>query len=147
MANDYCPDSNVIICNADIYFNKTLSLLNAYNLTDKFLALTRWDIQKNGRLQLVRNPYSQDAWIFQTPIRHINSEDIPLGTWWCDSKISLRAYQSGLKIINPCLSIQCLHLHLSGIRSKDQGRATYIAIHGRPPTKNEIMHVPPRILQ
>jgi len=110
IANTLFPGSKVIISNADIYFNDTLSLLNDYDLTNKFLAITRWDFFQT-------NEASQDVWIFSTPIKHFARDDFKLGIPGCDNYIAYQARASGLTVINPCLSIQCWHVHASGMRN------------------------------
>lgn len=122
LANQLHPDRRVIISNADIYFNETLHLLDSYDLADKFLALTRWNVQKDGSIKIYTWPNnqdavgSQDAWIFTTPIRPFKDKTVVIGVPHCDARIAYQANQSGLTVLNPCLSIQCCHLHLSGIR-------------------------------
>lgn len=121
LVNELYPNKNIILANGDIFFNETLNILEYYDLTDKFLALTRWNIDKNGKI----NPFllngkpltsSQDVWIFQSPIRKFEKDDIELGTLGCDRRIAFWAARSGFSVLNPCKSIQCIHLHLSGIR-------------------------------
>lgn len=128
IANKQYPDSSIILCNADIFFNETLELLKAYDLTNKFLACTRWDVLEDGSLKIFaqydkNNNFdefasflSMDAWIFQTPLRQFPNPNFKLGTWACDGYIACQAVLSGLKVQNPCLSIQCCHMHLTGIR-------------------------------
>ena len=122
LANAIHPDRNIIISNADIYYNETLHLLDTYDLTNKFLALTRWNVQEDGSIKIYKWPNdkdaigSQDTWIFKTPIRPFKDTTISIGVPHCDARIAYQAKQSGLKVLNPCLSIQCCHVHLSGIR-------------------------------
>lgn len=127
-ANSTYPNSKIILSNADIYFNETLALLDTYDLINKFLALTRWDVQKDGSLKIFKQSYkeefdlrksstSQDVWIFETPLKKFKRDDFQLGTFKCDSAIAYQAWDSKLEVINPCLSIQCCHLHLSQIRN------------------------------
>jgi len=133
LANTRYHNQKIILSNADIYFNETLFLLLDYDLTNKFLALTRWNVQKDGtikphiRSKLLpehRGNYkaydSQDTWIFKTPLQKIADDTIQLGTKHCDGKIAYQAKKANLKVINPCLTIQCCHVHLSGIRDYDQ---------------------------
>src|SRR6185312_9253148 len=107
----------------DIYFNETLDLLRDYDLENKFLALTRWDVQKDGSLKpFIKSTGesfdgSQDVWIFKTPIKRFNNARMQLGTTWCDGKIAYQAKKEGLIVLNPCKSIQCCHLHLSNVRN------------------------------
>lgn len=123
IANTLYPDNVVLISNADIYFNETLGLLRGFDLTNKFFALTRWNVTASGGLE----PFtvggghqfhgSQDVWIFKSPITILPADDIQLGMPHCDIYISYRAMQSGFGVYNPCISIQCCHLHLSNVRN------------------------------
>lgn len=137
LANVLHPDQRIIISNADIYYNETLDLLDTYDLTDRFLALTRWNVQADGSLKIYMWPNnvqaigSQDAWIFKTPIKAFEDKTIPIGVPHCDARIAYQARHSGLKVLNPCLSLQCCHVHLSGIRH-------WIAL----PRPKEMMQVP-----
>lgn len=126
LAEKLYPSSRIILSNADIYFNETLKLLDNVNLANKFLALTRWNVKLDGSLDLFRqyrnnqfvkfdSEASQDTWIFETPMKEFNFDDIQIGTMTCDSRIAYQAFTSGLEVYNPCYSIQCCHLHLTGI--------------------------------
>lgn len=122
LANDLHPDRRAMIANADIYFNETLYMLDGYDLTDKFLALTRWNVQEDGSIKIYMWPNdmeaigSQDVWIFKTSIKPFKDKSVVIGVPHCDGRIAFQAYESGLKVLNPCLSLQCCHVHLSGIR-------------------------------
>lgn len=132
LANQLYPNQRIILSNADIYFNETLTLLDRYDFTDIFFALTRWDVQKDGSIEIFKqynkegkfwpdaSIRSQDVWMFQTPLRTFNRSDILMGTMQCDSRIAFQAAISGLTVINPCLTIQCCHLHLSEVRNYDK---------------------------
>lgn len=133
--------SPIIIANADIYFDETLKLLEAYDLSNKFIAITRWDILKDGSEQLYmskwdknkkqfvpinRDAYnSQDVWIYKTPLKKFKIEKFPLGTQWCDPYIAYQAKQAGLVVLNPCYTIKCHHLHVTGIRHWHWARPIY----------------------
>lgn len=123
LANELYPHRKILIGNADIYFNDTLERLESYDLTNEFLVLTRWNLQSDGSIAPFlytkggMRDNSQDAWIFKTPMREFTMADLELGTPGCDSKIAYRAQESGLTVINPCYSIQAIHMHLSGIRN------------------------------
>lgn len=117
--------SATIIANADIYFNDTLKYINETHLNRTVLALTRWNVLLNGSLSLERrhdgsnNESSQDVWIFKAPIVNITCQNIFLGTYQCDGRIAYEIQRGGYKIINPCLTVQICHLHLSDIRHYD----------------------------
>ncbi|TET05944.1 hypothetical protein E3J79_04095 [Candidatus Dependentiae bacterium] len=123
LIKDIFPNSKIIISNADIYFNNTLGILEDYDLTNKFIALTRWNVDARGNLIPFREKGidmigSQDTWIFQTPLPHFERDDIHIGTGYCDSCIMYQAHKAGLTVINPCLSIQCCHVHVSNIKGR-----------------------------
>jgi len=68
-ANRELPGRRVILANNDIYFDDSLARLDGYDLTGKLLCLSRWDVQPGGGRRFFEQPWSQDAWIFQAPIR------------------------------------------------------------------------------
>lgn len=132
VANADYVDCKIIISNADIYFNGTLHFLKNYNLINKFVALTRWNVQedgfltrfvynivvgRNGNRKDHPNYYSFDTWIFQSPIRKFEDASFRLGTWGCDGYIAYQAKRAGLELVNPCLTVQCCHLHVSEVRN------------------------------
>jgi len=119
LANKMYPDRAIILTNADIYFNHTLDLLRDYDLSNKFLAITRWDLLVDGSLALYNTIESQDVWIFNTPLRSFDKANFEIGTVCCDPLIAGQAWLSGLEVINPCFSIQCCHCHLSGVRKRN----------------------------
>jgi FkbM family methyltransferase len=105
----------VLIANADIFFDHTLSRLEKYDLRGKVLCLSRWDVQPNGSAVFFDHPASQDAWIFQTPVPKFSCA-FHLGVPGCDNRLAFEAAQAGLTISNPSRSIRAQHLHLSGVR-------------------------------
>lgn len=128
LAHKEYAESIVILSNADIYFNNTLESLIGYDVTNKFLVLTRWNVKEDDSLELFKqykpdgnfddtmSYLSQDVWIFKTPLKQFQNPHFRLGTWACDGYIAYQAYISGLRVINPCLTIQACHLHLSAVR-------------------------------
>lgn len=128
LVNTLYPDRKIILSNADIYFNDTLQLLMHYDLTNKFIVLTRWNVQTDGSVKIFAqndgqgnfdakmSALSHDVWIFNTPLKQFPNTNIKMGTWACDGYIAYQAYLAELDVINPCLSVQCCHLHRSGVR-------------------------------
>ncbi len=117
-ANNEFKNEIIIIANGDIYFNDTLHVLENFDFEkDMVFALTRWDVQRNGALQLFRLALSQDVWIFKAPIDRRFDDNLELGLLHCDGKFAYRTIKAGFRVYNPCLSIQCCHLHLSNIRN------------------------------
>lgn len=124
IAADLFQGRRIILSNADIFFNKTLLLLEGYNLTNKLLAITRWNIGINGALHKQTQSSrkdgkvsTQDTWIFRSPLVIKDSETIEMGIGNCDGGFAWLANKTeGLEVINPYLSIQCCHLHRTSLR-------------------------------
>jgi len=106
----------IVVANADIYFDATLALLDGVDLDGKLLCLSRWDVHDDGSAHLFAHTYSQDAWIFQAPIRSFRS-DFRMGLPRCDNRIAWEAQRAGLAVSNPSCSIRAHHLHASGVRN------------------------------
>ncbi len=125
LAHQQYKQGKIILSNADIYFNHTLALLLSYNLKNKLLALTRWNVLNDKTLALycttqgVKAEFSQDTWIFELPLKTFY-DDILLGMPHCDGRIAYEAQKAGLCVLNPCLTVQCCHMHLSAIRNYDK---------------------------
>lgn len=114
-ANRHLTGRRVIIANADIYFDHTLARLETYDLLGRILCLSRWDVQADGSTCLFDHPASQDAWIFQAPIREFRC-DFHLGVLGCDNRLAWEADHAGLIVTNPSRSVRANHLHLSQVR-------------------------------
>lgn len=115
-ANRQYRERRVIVCNADIYFDRSLTLLDDYDLSGRFLCLTRWEALEKGELNFAAWNFSQDVWIFQAPLREFPA-DIPLGVLGCDNRVAWEAENSGLIVLNPSRSIRSYHVHSSGVHS------------------------------
>lgn len=122
LANKCYPGRKIILANADIYFDETLNKLLDVSFENRVFACTRRDVRIGASASLlylegeIPNEFSQDAWIFQTPMRDIGCGDLQLGTPHCERLFAHAAHQAGLSLYNPCLSIKCYHLHFSGVR-------------------------------
>jgi FkbM family methyltransferase len=114
-ANEHLNGRIVCVANTDIYFDETLARMNGYDLTGKMLCLSRWDVQPNGSLVFFDHPFSQDAWIFKSPLPAIDC-DFYLGKPACDNRLAWEAEQAGLQTVNPARSIRACHLHTSNVR-------------------------------
>lgn len=114
-ANQRLTDCTVIIANADIYFDQSLARLDGYDLRERLLCLSRWDVQGDGSSRFFEHPGSQDAWIFQAPIHDFNS-NFHLGVPACDNRLAWEAANAGLLVSNPSRSLRAHHLHLSHVR-------------------------------
>src|SRR6266849_2411104 len=104
-ANQHLAGDTVIIANADIFFDHTLSLLDGYDLSGKLLCLSRWNVRADGSVSFFEHPGSQDAWIFKAPIREFRC-DFQLGVPACDNCLAWEADQAGLQVINPARSVR-----------------------------------------
>jgi hypothetical protein len=118
-ANNRLPGRRVIIANADIFFDDDLTRLTGYDLSGRLLCLSRWDVQAGGSPSFFHQPSSQDAWIFETPIREFPC-DFHLGVPGCDNRLAWEAERAGLILSNPARSLRAYHLHLSGVRRDSQ---------------------------
>ncbi len=105
----------VVIANADIFFDQTLTRLDGYDLSGKLLCLSRWDVQPDDSTLFFEHAASQDAWIFQAPIRSFYC-NFNLGVLGCDNRLAWEAEQAGIKLSNPSRSVRANHLHLSQVR-------------------------------
>ena len=91
-ANEQLPRRRVAIANADIYFDETLGRLEGYDLAGRLLCLSRWNVTPEGIAYLFEHPASQDAWIFETPLRTFPCE-FHLGVPGCDNRLAWRRTQ------------------------------------------------------
>ncbi|HXM36947.1 MAG TPA: glycosyltransferase family A protein [Pyrinomonadaceae bacterium] len=114
-ATQQLPGRAVIIANADIFFDHTLARLDGYDLSGQLFCLSRWDVQPDRSVSLFDHHDSQDAWIFQAPIRDFPC-DFNMGVLGCDNRLAWEAENAGLIISNPCRSLRANHLHLSEVR-------------------------------
>lgn len=114
-ANSHLAGETVLIANADIFFDETLTRVLDHSLADSMLCLSRWDEQPSGPPVHFARPDSQDAWIFRAPIRPFPC-DFHLGILGCDNRLAFEAARAGLALSNPSRSIRARHLHSSGVR-------------------------------
>jgi len=114
-ANSQLAGRRVVVANADIFFGGDLARLAVLDLRDTFLCVSRWDVQRDGSTRFFEHGESQDAWIFDTPIRRFPCA-FPLGVPGCDNRLAWEAARAGLRVENPGRSLRAYHLHLSGVR-------------------------------
>lgn len=112
-----------IIANTDIYFDSSLSLLRGVDLSKKFLALLRYNVNSNGSTTLHHGgrPDSQDVWIMDSNIQCDINDDFlfDFGKPGCDNAITYLMLKNRYIVINPSLSIKSYHLHRSNERDYD----------------------------
>jgi hypothetical protein len=120
MANKWARQDDIhIIANSDIFFNESLSLLDAVDMNGNCIALTRYDVLslETGGVKFNGNIGSQDVWIFKGTIRPIHGSNFQMGKRGCDNRIAYLIDKAGYKTYNPCRDLISYHLHLSGIRN------------------------------
>lgn len=115
-----------ILCNADIFTDDSISILDSINLTDTILALTRYEWDDDNKAALLcgmehkskaNNIYpdysptvwGQDAWIWNMEKIVVKNADFNLGTYSCDARIAHFILDSGYKIYNPSYLISINH--------------------------------------
>ena len=125
-ANRALPGRRVVAANADVYFDGGLDRLAACELADTLLCLSRWDVEPDGTASLYEHGESQDAWIFDAPIRSFRA-GFRFGLPGCENRLAWEAERAGLRVENPARSLRAYHLHLSGVRRYTEAQR----IHGR----------------
>jgi hypothetical protein len=131
---EYSEDTDVsITCNSDIYFDKTIELAINYLQVHQNVsfALSRWDVNVDGKLSQITNPESQDAWIVYGKPKGGMNLDFQYGKWACDNRMAYELDKVGYTVLNPSHSIIIHHLHNSNIR-----KSTYMTDVVPPPHKS-----------
>jgi hypothetical protein len=115
----------VILANADIYFD-SMDDLWRINMTDRMLALLRWDDLGTTTEPKISGPRadSQDTWIFRSDSIHNKSWDLTkfnfqLGRAGCDNAFAAHVFRHKFVITNPSLTFKSYHLHNTNIRNYD----------------------------
>ena len=127
-ANQNLAGKTVIIANTDIYFDCSLQALERYDLTNKVLALTRYDCGAykgwNGKLWS-RHDLSQDSWIFRPPLRKFNA-DIKIGWLGCDNRLAYEMRRGAVHVLNPSLTVKTWHIHKRRLPASSFAHKTYL---------------------
>lgn len=124
-------DSINIIANSDIIIdlNSILHIKSREFEKDTCLALTRydiisgyWDSKDYSDAVFFNRPDSQDTWIFiNCNFDKIEGADFCLGIAGCDNRIAYLMEKNKLFVINPSLTFQTFHLHLTTTRNYIDG--------------------------
>jgi len=118
VANNQYPDQKIILSNADIYFDETLAEIQDKHLEHALLAVTRLEpFYGRWRHFGSQRGWSQDVWIFKTPImipEKINA--LLMGTAGCDNYLAYDMQEAGIHVLNPCKTVCCFHMHQSKVR-------------------------------
>lgn len=117
-ATELAQDYDIsIIANSDIFFDRQLKFFVDWKMPqDGVFALSRWDVQPDGRAVLFERNDSQDAWVFKGPLRNVQA-DFPVGVPRCDNRFLYELKRAGYEVINPAFSLRAYHLH-AGQRSE-----------------------------
>ena len=113
-------DSDInIIPNSDIFFDETVLLMNRMT-KDEHWSLAKWEY--NGG-----NPYaflaqtSADVFAIRGHPKPLSpSPDFTMGIPGCEAVLRNIMYRSGYSILNPCISVRCIHMHESGMRHSQE---------------------------
>lgn len=144
-ASQNLAGKTVIIANTDIYFDCSLRALERYDLTNKVLALTRYDCGAykgwNGQLW-ARHDLSQDSWIFRAPLRKFNA-DIKMGWLGCDNRLAYEMRRGAINVLNPSLTVKTWHIHK---RRKPPEVFVNKNYHAEPDFERKRSRVPPQKL-
>lgn len=116
----------VIIANNDISFslpndsenNDSFGVIRQVLNRDTAIALSRYELDDSEKkIRPFKNKWSQDTWIFKTPIKIPPDSDFYFGKMFCDSRIAYLLQKEGYQVLNLQDQIKTVHHHLSGIRT------------------------------
>lgn len=131
--NDHESNNMWCICNGDIVITNDVHKLQHINMSNKLLALTRWEFVSERDISVFHvercvqqhlhgpqpNMYSQDTWCVKKGLNiPADCGDIHMGTILCDSRLSDCFKHNNISVFNPCLDIKTLHVHLQNNRSQ-----------------------------
>jgi hypothetical protein len=122
------PDDVIcVFANADIYLDsETWRDIWTTDLTDKFIALLRYEVTEDGSEPKLFGPRndSQDTWaVYSNSIKSRDWDykdlDIMFGKAGCDNAITVEMLKRKFLVVNPALSLKTFHVHASQIRTYD----------------------------
>ena len=104
----------ILPANSDIYFDETLLRLHGKNVEfgNAILALTKYSRRGNSSLEFHFRIDSQDAWIFQPPLKEnvVNAVDFWIGSPRCDNVLAHIFESNGYKVLNAALAIRAIEI-------------------------------------
>lgn len=109
-----------VFCNADIYFDESLSGLKKYTeLKNSIVCLTRCEVKDS--IMPHSNPHwSQDCWAIKgsnlADVSFVEKLNVSTGKMRCDNKLAYIFCMHGWSLFNPVNEISCYHLHGSKLR-------------------------------
>tara|TARA_B110000046_G_C13019699_1_gene410441 strand:- start:167 stop:3526 length:3360 start_codon:yes stop_codon:yes gene_type:complete len=115
----YFPGVTAFVSNADIAFDDTIKLVQSTDLDDVFLVLSRKECVPKSHTDDglimnqfgISNTFSADVWIYKAPLKYDFKADFPIGSFHCDSYMNFYIGKSDYRLYNPCLSVNCFHIH------------------------------------
>lgn len=122
LANRKLSQHLVILANADIYFDETITKVHEFFSTDNssrgdtiFLSLLKWRHGNGVDLSLSLRTDSQDAWVFQPPVSPtiLLKSDFALGLPRCDNRLAQVLFEEGVTNINAALAVHAIEIHNS----------------------------------
>ena len=100
-----------ILANTDIFFNDSLSNIDKLDLTNKVIALLRWEYNGGNPIIPIRRGDCQDSWIWAGEMKSLDDSDFYLGKLGCDNRIAWELKNVGYSLTNDCNLIQSVHVH------------------------------------
>ncbi|GFD91230.1 hypothetical protein KUL152_34560 [Tenacibaculum sp. KUL152] len=122
LTRQYCQTGVTVLCNSDIYFNDTLSVIGDVLFSEKsFIALSRWELLGNSLSKHPNPHWSQDTWAMRVGEElspsFMHQLDFPMGVPRCDNKIAYLFATQGWKIFNPVDFLVSVHVHETEMRT------------------------------
>jgi hypothetical protein len=110
-----------LFANTDIFLMNDFNAIYNINMSNKFLALLRWDVNESGMTKIFgpRNN-SQDTWgILSDDAKEMNLDNLNFmfGKPGCDNAITAIMKTKGFMCINPAFSLKSYHVHNTNIRN------------------------------
>lgn len=124
-------DANTVhvLLNSDIYlFYETTPLFNSIQ-SGTVWALSRWDNLHSGKPRLWNHRDSQDVWAWKGQIDVIPGADFHIGVPGCDNRIARLFLDAGFEVLNPSMTVKCIHLHQSQKRNYDRSHTVQPPYH------------------
>lgn len=121
---DYCNENikgKVILSNSDIIYDSTLEKIKHMN-SNHFFPITRknktlsiegeikWEIIKFNKIDDKKNFFSQDTWIFSSPMKYKINNPKCIGSYFCDAIMSYFLSKSKYQCYNLVYDINCYHI-------------------------------------
>jgi len=128
-------DGISLFCNADIYFDESISEIKNYVKSNKsVVCLTRKDVKGCDTSSHPNPIWSQDCWAVSgsniPKIDFLEKLNISTGKMRCDNKFAYLFSMHGWDLYNPINNINCYHLHESDVRSYNKADTSILGALG-----------------